>query len=396
MFGIKTVKYLSACVVFLLNLVVVNAQTEANKHDHASYQKVLNDVLVQGQLFRENQGQWDNSILYQTSGNGATAAFYSDKILFSLVKDFRLSEDKSKPMEAKASFLNWSLSLKNSTVKNIQASQQVERNVHYFGEQTSQGVNLKEYQKLKYKEVYPNTDLVFYGNTEGALKYDFIAKPGADIASIQMEYNGVEGLEVLQDGRIKLSTAWGNLIEDKPYSYQMIDGKEVEVNVQYVVDENTVGFEVIGAYDASIALVIDPIYVDWSTYFYGDPITGNFGWNYVLDVDIDDQDYVYITGMSNNQRFYSQLGGYDTTLNGGYDAFLCKITPKGDSLKYFTYIGGSSYEYGMNVSVNSKYEAVVSGITFGGGFPTTSGAFDEKGKILQWRLVLPRICYKIQ
>ena len=88
MFGIKTVKYLSACVVFLLNLVVVNAQTEANKHDHASYQKVLNDVLVQGQLFRENQGQWDNSILYQTSGNGATAAFYSDKILFSLVKDW--------------------------------------------------------------------------------------------------------------------------------------------------------------------------------------------------------------------------------------------------------------------------------------------------------------------
>ncbi|MFT5513721.1 MAG: gliding motility-associated-like protein [Bacteroidia bacterium] len=84
--------------------------------------------------------------------------------------------------------------------------------------------------------------------------------------------------------------------------------------------------------------------------------------------------------MSNNQRFYSQLGGYDTTLNGSYDAFVCKITPKGDSLKYFTYLGGSSVEYGMNVSVNAKHEAVVSGITYGGGFPTTSGAFDETGK----------------
>ncbi len=380
MSGTKAIKYISACVVLLFNFVVVNAQNEGVKPDNATYQKVLNDVLVQGQLFRENQGQWDSNILYQTSGNGATAAFYEDRILFSLVKDFRMSEDENKPLETRASFLNWSLSLKNSSVNNVVASQVVDRNVRYFGEHTSGGANLKEYERLKYNEVYPNTDLVFYGNQDGALKYDFIARPGADISSIQMDYEGIEKVKVLPDGRIKLSTAWGDLIEDKPYSYQIIDGKEVEVFVQYVVQENTVGFEVVGAYDSSLTLIIDPIYVDWSTYFYGDPITGGFGWNYVLDVDIDDQDFVYITGMSNNQRFYSQLGGYDTTLNGGYDAFLCKITPKGDSLKYFTYIGGSSYEYGMNVSVNSKHEAVVSGITYGGGFPTASGAFDEKGK----------------
>ena len=197
---------------------------------------------------------------------------------------------------------------------------------------------------------------------------------------IQMTYDGVESVEVLPNGTLKLSTAWGDLFEDKPYSYQMINGVETEVSVSYVVNDKTVGFVVNEAYDKTVPLVIDPIYVDWSTYFYGDPITSTWGWNYVLDVDIDDEDYVYITGMSNNQRFYSQLGGYDTSLNGFYDAFVCKITPKGDSLKYFTYLGGSSYEYGMNVSVNSKHEVVVSGITYGGGFPTTAGAFDENGK----------------
>ncbi|MFT7592127.1 MAG: hypothetical protein ACI9UJ_002056, partial [bacterium] len=378
--GPRTTKVLMASIVLIQFFTAASGQSDAIKQDNSTYQKVLNDMLVQSQLFRENQGQWDKDILYQTSGNGATAAFYTNKVVFSLVKDFKLGDDPDNPMEARASFLNWSLSFDHSKTEAIQPTNLIERNVHYFTGNADKGAALKEYKDLCYKEVYPNTDLMFYGNLEGALKYDFIAKPGADVTSIQMKYDGIESVEVLPNGKLKLTTAWGDLIEDKPYSYQIINGKEQEVEVQYHVKGTTVGFKVIGSYDASINLIIDPIYVDWSTYFYGDPIVGNWGWNYVLDVDIDDEDYVYISGMSNNQRFYSQLGGYDTTLNGSYDAFVCKITPKGDSLKYFTYLGGSSVEYGMNVSVNAKHEAVVSGITYGGGFPTTSGAFDETGK----------------
>ena len=380
MWGLKFSKCLLACVFLLQNISFASGQGTTQNESASQYQQVLNDVLVQGQLFRENNGQWDADILYQTSGNGATASFYSNKVLFSLVKDFELGNDPDNPMEARASFLNWSLSFDQSKTQGVIPSSLIERNVHYFTGKANASSQIKEYKDLCYKEVYPNTDLMFYGNPEGALKYDFIAKPGADVHNIQMTYDGVESVEVLPNGTLKLSTAWGDLFEDKPYSYQMINGVETEVSVSYVVNDKTVGFVVNEAYDKTVPLVIDPIYVDWSTYFYGDPITSTWGWNYVLDVDIDDEDYVYITGMSNNQRFYSQLGGYDTSLNGFYDAFVCKITPKGDSLKYFTYLGGSSYEYGMNVSVNSKHEVVVSGITYGGGFPTTAGAFDENGK----------------
>lgn len=372
-----------ACAFVLQFISIAQGQNNAQNSvttPSGKYQQVLNDVLVQGQLFRQNNGQWDKDVLFQTSGNGATAAFYNDKVIFSLAKDFKLNNDEENPMEARASFLNWSLSFDNSQTAAIIPTDVVKRNVHYFTGKSTSGARLPEYKELTYSEIYPNTDLVFYGNLHGALKYDFIAKPGADVNDIRMTYNGIEEVEVLSDGRLKLTTAWGDLIEDKPYSYQIIDGVETEVDVSYFVDGKTVGFKVNQLYNKDLPLVIDPIYVDWSTYFYGDPITSTWGWNYVLDVDIDDEDYVYITGMSNNQRFHSQLGGYDTTLNGFYDAFVCKITPKGDSLKYFTYLGGSSYEYGMNVSVNSKHEVVVSGITYGGGFPTTSGAFDENGK----------------
>lgn len=381
MWAQKFLKCLLACIFLLQFLSVANGQNTVNQNDEAGqYQRVLNEVLVQGQLFRQNSGQWDAEILYQTSGNGATASFYSDKIVFSLAKDFKLGTDPDKPLDATASFLNWSLSFDESSASAVIPSKDVDRNVHYFSGNASKKADLHEYQDLRYKEVYPNTDLLFYGNVDGALKYDFIAKPGSNVGDIQMSYDGVDHVEVMPDGRLKLTTAWGELFEDKPYSYQLIDGIESEVSVSYSVEGKTVGFVVNESYDLSIPLVIDPIYVDWSTYFYGDPITSTWGFNYVLDVDIDDEDYVYITGMSYNQKFYSQLGGYDTSLAGFYDAFVCKITPRGDSLKYFTYLGGSSYEYGMNVSVNAKHQVVVSGITYGGGFPTTSGAYDENGK----------------
>ena len=37
------------------------------------------------------------------------------------------------------------------------------------------------YAKVRYAEVYPGTDLVYYGN-QGRLEYDFVVRPGADPA----------------------------------------------------------------------------------------------------------------------------------------------------------------------------------------------------------------------
>lgn len=342
----------------------------------------MNDMMVgETQLFRENRGQWDSEILYQTNGSNATASFYNDKVFFSLRRNLEMANDPSKPFHTTASFLNWSLSFANSQTQQIVPSEAVHRNINYFGPGSPGGSELVEYKQLEYKEIYPSIDLKFFSSPTGELKYDYIAKPGSDVNSIRMQYDGVNELEVLPSGELRLNTDWGDFKEDKPYSYQIINGLQREVDVRYVIRDGEVGFEVIGDYDESRDLIIDPIYVDWSTYFYGET-AGSTAWGYVyvLDIDIDDEDYVYICGMAYNQKFESELGGYDTTIDGFYDAFMCKITPNGDSLKFFTYFGGSSGEYAMNISVNSSHEAAISGITWGGGFPTTTGAYDEKGK----------------
>ena len=45
--------------------------------------------------------------------------------------------------------------------------------------------NVPNYAKVKYANVYPGVDLVYYGN-QGQLEYDFVVQPGADPNSIQL------------------------------------------------------------------------------------------------------------------------------------------------------------------------------------------------------------------
>ena len=47
------------------------------------------------------------------------------------------------------------------------------------------------YQAITLKNVYPNVDIRYY-TYNGALKYDIVAKPGADISKIALRYKGTE------------------------------------------------------------------------------------------------------------------------------------------------------------------------------------------------------------
>ncbi|MCB9241704.1 MAG: gliding motility-associated C-terminal domain-containing protein [Flavobacteriales bacterium] len=376
-------------LAFLLGFTALCASAKTSKEQTEKYQQQLNSLLTgEKQAFRQNHGQYANDILFVSEGTNASARFYSDKVMFSLIRNQKLTGNPEDPFEMTASYLNWSLSFEGAASAGLLPEERISRNINYFGPNAKKAVELQEYRELTYRQIYPQTDLKFYSADNGALKYDFILNPGADVNAIRMNYAGINAIHLMSNGSMQLQTDWGVFVEDAPYSYQIINGKQQEVSVRYIqTSDSEIGFEIVGAYDATQPLIIDPIYVDWSTYFYGEPVgTSWSGWNYVLDIDIDDEDFVYITGMTTGQTFVSQLGGYDTTYGSGstttyyYDAFVCKITPDGDSLRYFTFIGGTNWEYAMNISVNSSHHAVISGLTYGAGYPTTSGAYDETGR----------------
>jgi hypothetical protein len=62
---------------------------------------------------------------------------------------------------------------------------------NYFIGKSERHTTVPTYGKVRYRRIYPGTDLVFYGNQQ-QLEYDFELSPGTDPAPIRMKISGAE------------------------------------------------------------------------------------------------------------------------------------------------------------------------------------------------------------
>src|SRR5437660_1389798 len=90
--------------------------------------------------------------------------------------------------------------------------------------------NVPTYAKVRYKDVYPGIDLVYYGN-QGQLEYDFVVEPRADPRMIRLSLQG--------GGRLKLD-AHGDLVLGevrfrRPRLYQEAGGRRHDIPGRYVL-----------------------------------------------------------------------------------------------------------------------------------------------------------------
>jgi gliding motility-associated-like protein len=338
----------------------------------------LESFLQAGQTgFELNEGQLPKEILYRFSGTNACVDFYADKVMFGLRKMNGIPNFESPDEIADIDYNYWEVYFDNQSpyVSLIHQNKILATPIYFFVAGHRNHIQKKSFQSITYQNIYPHTDLVFY-EKDGALKYDYILRPGAKISRIKMRYSNIENPTVLEDGSLSYQTKWGNITEAPPYSF--LQKNQMEIDVKYFIQENIVGFS--AEQDEVLeTLVIDPIYVDWSTYFYGEGRIGTtFRWTWLMDVDVDSFDRVHVTGMTND-RFPPTAFGFDTvfrTQNNIYTGFICKLSPDGDSLISFSYLGGSSSDYVLSLAVNNQGEAVVAGFTISTDFPYTSGAFD--------------------
>src|SRR5205085_4429825 len=134
----------------------------------------------------------------------------------------------------------------------------------------------------------------------------------------------------------------------------------------YVIkSKNRVSFRV-GAYDPSVALVIDPTVV-YSTYLGGSD--GDVGNGIAVDAVGD----AYVTGDTGSTNFPTTAGAFQTT--GSTGAFVTKLNPAGSGLLYSTYLGGNRGASAHGIAVDAAGNAYVTGVTGSTNFPTTPGAF---------------------
>ncbi|HKY05741.1 MAG TPA: SBBP repeat-containing protein, partial [Blastocatellia bacterium] len=223
------------------------------------------------------------------------------------------------------------------------------------------------FSKVRLGGVYRGIDQVYYGNQQ-QLEYDFIVAPGADARPITLAFEGAQSVRIDRAGDLVLTTPAGELRHLKPFVYQEIGGRKQQISARYVMKrKGQVGFE-IGAYQKSRPLVIDPVLV-YSTYLGGN---GN---DYGNDITVDSQGNSYVTGHTGSLDFPTLPATPDTAQFRG-DAFVTKLNPAGTALVFSTYFGGTEFDEGNGIEVDSSGNVYVAGTTSASDLPVTENAYD--------------------
>jgi uncharacterized repeat protein (TIGR01451 family) len=220
--------------------------------------------------------------------------------------------------------------------------------------------NVPNYERVKFEQVYPGIDLVYYGNQQ-RLEYDFVLQPGAEPNQIRLAYSGADSMRLDSDGDLILNVQGRELRQRRPVVYQEIGGKRVELAGGYELTKRTgeVRFAV-ARYDRAKPLIVDPVLV-YSTYL------GGTVKDLAYAMAADSTGAAYVTGLTSGA--FPTLNAEQNTFGGGNsDAFVAKLSPSG-ALVYSTYLGGAGGDQGLGIAVDSTGAAYVTGST-GGAFPT--------------------------
>ncbi len=386
-------------------------------------QQALALFSVSPALFVENQGQWsDPTIRYVHDGDNIDVAMTDTGVVF------RSTDTDLRMLQFSASFIG------ANAVRPVGLQQSASLFNYYLGDEANWRQNVPSYEVVAYEGLYEGVDLRVQG-LRSHVKYEFHIAPGADYRPIAVHYEGIEGLSIGEDGslQVNLGAGRGVIRDGAPYIFQEVDGQKVAVAGRFILlDSQTYSFEITGPIDPDHALVIDPDLV-WSTYLGGtdrdegagiavdtdgniyvtgktasdawtsggfDTIhanaydafvvklnaAGQHVWSTYLGgevndagsgIAVDSSGNVYVTGTSSvtggtdSPNWTS--GGFDTTLDGNWDAFVVKLSSGGTHV-WSTFLGGSGWEWGYGIAVDSSGNAYVTGSTDSYGW--ASGGFD--------------------
>jgi uncharacterized protein (TIGR03437 family) len=214
------------------------------------------------------------------------------------------------------------------------------------------------YSRIRYRDVYPGVDAVYYGR-EGGLEYDLVVAPGAQPRLIRIRYAGARGLRIDAAGDLIIEAAGGTLRQKRPVIYQEIAGLRQRVEGGYELHGDTVGFR-LGAYDRTRPLVIDPA-LTWATYF-GGGLTDQ-----ALAAAFDSSGNVYATGSTQTSR-------------GDVDVFVTKLNPTGTSVIFTAVFGGGlGDDEAKGIVVDSTGAVYIAGATDSDDFPLVANTQNLAG-----------------
>jgi len=318
-------------------------------------------VTTRPLYFEPNQGQADSQVRFLARGQQQTLFLTAGEAVLQLS---RLAEKNF--TEATTAALRFRFAGARADAP-MHAQDALPGKSNYFigRDAANWRAGVPHFGRVQYEQIYPGIDLAFYTNQD-RLEYDLLVAPGADPARIALQISGAERITPSPNGDLILQTAAGDVVQQKPTAYQMVNGQRRLVRAQYRMDRGDVRFD-LDAYDPSLPLVIDPVLL-YSTFLGGS--ASEIAWAIAVDAAGNS----YVAGYTDSANF-PVVGGAQAVSGGGRDIFVTKLNPTGTGIVYSTYIGGMGTEEARAIAVDAAGNAYVGGYTDGADFPATPGAF---------------------
>jgi gliding motility-associated-like protein len=327
--------------------------------------------------FIENLGQWNGPFKYQAHVAGATV-FLEEKALTWV----KLQEDAAEvmhdmselPIEQREALMlsghAWKMHFVGASDDiSIEATGAESTNYNYFlGNDASKWRSgVKAMREVAYRNIWPGIHMVMRSTEAGNFKYDIILDPNADPANIAFSFEGLDGVELNDDGELMLRTSVGDVKELHPVAFMADDRSAISCG--FKLDNGKLTFDLDG-YDRSRTLVIDPELIA-STYS-GAVSYSNYGHCATYGADGS----IYTGARAFGPGYPTNTGSFQQNFGGGtVDISVSKLNSDGSSLLWATYLGGSGSEYPHSLIENAQGQLCVLGSSTSANYPVTANGY---------------------
>ena len=220
--------------------------------------------------------------------------------------------------------------------------------------------NVAHFDRVAARAMYPGVDVVYYNNGRN-LEYDFLVAAGADPSAIRLRFTDSRP-RLQADGSLRFDS---DFVQQAPVSYQERDGRRIPVASRYRVARNGEVRVILGSYDRSLPLVIDPT-LSFAGYVGGDLKD-------VVNAAVATPDgSFWVAGSATTVFPYipENTEPFRTENAGATDGFMARITPteNGWRMTHYTFLGGTGADE-ITAMTYASNRLVVTGTTSSFDFP---------------------------
>jgi Beta-propeller repeat len=305
--------------------------------------------------FTRNMGQWEEDVLFQSFGGGATIWICRDRILYQFSRpiaggetpDASLQPERLTPYAAIPKTMYEHLTVTARLVNALPSvtASGVGSSTHptnYFigNDKSKWRSNVPSYHGAILRGVYEDVDFSF-SVSNGELKCEMIALTENALSEVQIEYEGVNAINIGADKIATVSTKFGE------FAFEGLILKTPEPTSKTT--------RIAASASSNAALM-------YSTYLGG---TLN---DAASDVTIDADGNTYIVGATVSVDFPTD--SQFQALSGESDIFVTKLNAAGDDIVFTTFIGGGKSDQSGGIAIDISGNIYVNGATYSNDFPT--------------------------